>query len=144
MMKWVPGFWPWYGDSHQLIKPGWLSGWYTSAPEPTADASSTPASGPTRSAGWFGWPLDGRIRELRDIAAKEKAEADAFEEESKDKCPICLDTLEEGIKKLDCGHKFHTKCIHKWVNKEASDFGTCDCPYTLRNQKKCPICRAPI
>ena len=51
-------------------------------------------------------------------------------------CIICLDNFEEKDKNrelkekeevsvLECGHKFHTKCISKWFRKE----------------QKCPICR---
>lgn len=42
-------------------------------------------------------------------------------------CSICLDTLETGEKfaQLECAHKFHKNCIHKW----------------LVNSLTCPCCR---
>ncbi len=47
---------------------------------------------------------------------------------SEDVCPICIDKLEENVKKLVCNHCFHEKCINSWV-----DFNN-----------KCPLCRRPI
>jgi hypothetical protein len=48
--------------------------------------------------------------------------------ETKSACPVCLDTLKSKIKKLPCGHKYHTSCIRGWSKKYNS----------------CPVCRAPI
>lgn len=55
-----------------------------------------------------------------------------FEKKSKIKqseCPICYEEyLNEDIKNLECGHKFHKKCIVEW------------CKITLN----CPMCRGEI
>lgn len=43
-------------------------------------------------------------------------------------CVICMDNykLNEGYRTLNCGHKFHKKCIDKWL---------------LNGSVNCPICR---
>ena len=42
------------------------------------------------------------------------------------KCSICLNVLENDIiSKWKCNHKFHSKCIKKW----------------MKTKKTCPICR---
>lgn len=42
-------------------------------------------------------------------------------------CPICLDELNECIM-LDCGHKFHTECMNKWLEEQSPE-------------ATCPLCR---
>ena len=46
-------------------------------------------------------------------------------------CSICLEKIENGSAELSCKHKFHLKCIVKWLGKLALD--SCD--------KTCPMCR---
>ena len=47
-------------------------------------------------------------------------------------CPICLlPFTENNLDILDCGHKFHFRCILKDVIKD-------------RGNKQCPLCRAPV
>lgn len=46
----------------------------------------------------------------------------------KEICCICLDKLNNNIKTLPCGHKFHINCLNEWI---------------LSNPT-CPICRASI
>jgi len=41
-------------------------------------------------------------------------------------CAICLDDINDNMTKLDCGHKFHSKCINLWIEK---------------GHKTCPMCR---
>ena len=45
-------------------------------------------------------------------------------------CVICQDEIKKGdvIKKLNCNHLFHIKCIDIWLSKE----------------KKCPFCKEEI
>lgn len=43
-----------------------------------------------------------------------------------DKCSICHSSLECGTETLDCGHSFHTMCVHMW----------------FRYKSTCPLCRA--
>ena len=47
---------------------------------------------------------------------------------AKDDCGVCLDEYlcREGIRKLDCGHAFHKKCIDKWF---------------ISGSRTCPMCR---
>ncbi|KAF5181885.1 hypothetical protein FRX31_028528 [Thalictrum thalictroides] len=46
---------------------------------------------------------------------------------SKGTCSICLEDMKEGdeVRTLCCDHTFHSKCIWKWVEKQAT----------------CPLCR---
>ena len=51
---------------------------------------------------------------------------------SPNKCPICLYPLTpNNLAVLNCGHKFHFRCILKDVTK-------------ARSNKQCPICRAQV
>ena len=45
-------------------------------------------------------------------------------------CAICLENLDWDTRKqsLACGHRFHTRCIHRW----------------LSDKKTCPCCRAAV
>ena len=41
-------------------------------------------------------------------------------------CPICFDELDEGaVPTLSCGHRFHQRCLQRWLRSSAS----------------CPLCR---
>ena len=49
---------------------------------------------------------------------------------SPEECPICYDLMtKENTQTLNCGHKFHKKCIKKWKRN---------------NTAKCPMCRGSI
>ncbi len=49
---------------------------------------------------------------------------------SPEECPICYEPMtKENTQKLNCGHKFHKKCIKKWKRN---------------NTAKCPMCRGSI
>lgn len=52
------------------------------------------------------------------------------EEDTEEKCTICLSMLEEGedVRRLPCMHLFHQLCVDQW----------------LTTNKKCPICRVDI
>nr|XP_015198567.1 PREDICTED: E3 ubiquitin-protein ligase Arkadia [Lepisosteus oculatus] len=52
------------------------------------------------------------------------------EEDTEEKCTICLSILEEGedVRRLPCMHLFHQLCVDQW----------------LTTNKKCPICRVDI
>ena len=43
-------------------------------------------------------------------------------------CAICHNDLRGGLETLECSHRFHTMCIHRW----------------LRTSSTCPMCRANI
>ncbi|XP_016887943.1 E3 ubiquitin-protein ligase Arkadia isoform X3 [Cynoglossus semilaevis] len=61
----------------------------------------------------------------------EKQEEDeGAEEDTEEKCTICLSILEEGedVRRLPCMHLFHQLCVDQW----------------LLTNKKCPICRVDI
>ncbi|XP_075431924.1 E3 ubiquitin-protein ligase Arkadia isoform X2 [Ascaphus truei] len=55
---------------------------------------------------------------------------EATEEDTEEKCTICLSILEEGedVRRLPCMHLFHQVCVDQW----------------LITNKKCPICRVDI
>ena len=49
---------------------------------------------------------------------------------SPEECPICYDLMsKENTQTLNCGHKFHKRCIKKWKRG---------------NTAKCPMCRGSI
>ena len=49
-----------------------------------------------------------------------------------DACPICLEPFtQNNLAILDCGHKFHFRCILKDITKSKSN-------------KECPLCRARV
>lgn len=51
---------------------------------------------------------------------------------SPNECPICLlPFTENNLAILDCGHKFHFRCILKDITKAGSN-------------KQCPLCREPV
>lgn len=57
-------------------------------------------------------------------------EDEGAEEDTEEKCTICLSILEEGedVRRLPCMHLFHQVCVDQW----------------LITNKKCPICRVDI
>ena len=64
------------------------------------------------------------------MAGAATATTAATEKEEEDPCPICKEELaEEPVYTLDCKgkHKFHCKCIYKWV-------------VTYRGGVRCPCC----
>lgn len=48
-----------------------------------------------------------------------------------DCCPICLEAFSDNdtVKRIKCGHVFHSSCIDPWLS-EISDI--------------CPVCRRPV
>ncbi|XP_018106566.1 E3 ubiquitin-protein ligase arkadia-C isoform X2 [Xenopus laevis] len=65
----------------------------------------------------------------RKLHSKQDGE-EAPEEDTEEKCTICLSILEEGedVRRLPCMHLFHQVCVDQW----------------LITNKKCPICRVDI
>ncbi|XP_005998786.1 E3 ubiquitin-protein ligase Arkadia isoform X2 [Latimeria chalumnae] len=65
----------------------------------------------------------------RKLYGKQEGENGA-EEDTEEKCTICLSILEEGedVRRLPCMHLFHQVCVDQW----------------LITNKKCPICRVDI
>ncbi|KAM6149306.1 E3 ubiquitin-protein ligase Arkadia isoform 1-T1 [Erethizon dorsatum] len=65
----------------------------------------------------------------RKLHCKQDGE-EATEEDTEEKCTICLSILEEGedVRRLPCMHLFHQVCVDQW----------------LITNKKCPICRVDI
>ncbi|XP_068430230.1 E3 ubiquitin-protein ligase Arkadia isoform X2 [Clinocottus analis] len=66
----------------------------------------------------------------RKLHIKEDEDEAADEEDTEEKCTICLSILEEGedVRRLPCMHLFHQLCVDQW----------------LLTNKKCPICRVDI
>ncbi|XP_061203493.1 E3 ubiquitin-protein ligase Arkadia isoform X4 [Neopsephotus bourkii] len=65
----------------------------------------------------------------RKLHCKQDGE-EGTEEDTEEKCTICLSILEEGedVRRLPCMHLFHQVCVDQW----------------LITNKKCPICRVDI
>uniref|UniRef100_A0A3P9M158 RING-type E3 ubiquitin transferase n=1 Tax=Oryzias latipes TaxID=8090 RepID=A0A3P9M158_ORYLA len=67
--------------------------------------------------------------ESRKLHGKQDEDQGA-DEDTEEKCTICLSILEEGedVRRLPCMHLFHQLCVDQW----------------LLTNKKCPICRVDI
>ena len=51
-------------------------------------------------------------------------------------CPICYELLKNKYVKLNCGHKFHHKCLELWSNvNKICPYCRCDIDYTLKRYK---------
>lgn len=51
---------------------------------------------------------------------------------SNDECPICMMNISNKyLKRTICGHKFHCKCLTRWMK-------------TTNNNNTCPICRRSL
>jgi hypothetical protein len=52
-------------------------------------------------------------------------------------CPICYDKIEENVylRKLNCNHEFHKKCIDKWLFTQFRQY---------KEEFTCPICRKNV
>ena len=58
--------------------------------------------------------------------------ADEVDEDEDARCSVCLDEYEGGVsfvKKLNCGHIFHSQCINTWLQQKRH------CPLCLQNVK---------
>ena len=53
-----------------------------------------------------------------------------------DECVICME-CSPNLVTLDCGHKFHSSCLEKWICQD-NDFDS------YEKFKTCPCCRSPI
>ena len=67
-----------------------------------------------------------KIKKLKKILRKKAAPAPA--KPVVETCSICMDDCKDKTCTLECGHKFHTKCIFTWFNKN----------------NNCPLCRAEV
>lgn len=69
-----------------------------------------------------------RKRQVNELSSSEPLSPKKLKES--EECSICLNkmTKEEDIRTLDCGHKFHKKCINE----------------ALKYKRQCPYCRTPI
>ncbi|XP_066510427.1 E3 ubiquitin-protein ligase Arkadia-like isoform X2 [Hoplias malabaricus] len=79
------------------------------------------------------WASIGKDRHLPSNSRKlhgKQDEEEGAEEDTEEKCTICLSILEEGedVRRLPCMHLFHQLCVDQW----------------LLTNKKCPICRVDI
>ncbi|KAG7457303.1 E3 ubiquitin-protein ligase Arkadia isoform X2, partial [Solea senegalensis] len=72
------------------------------------------------------YPHKYKKRKLHD----KQEEDEGADEDTEEKCTICLSILEEGedVRRLPCMHLFHQLCVDQW----------------LLTNKKCPICRVDI
>ncbi|KAG5848949.1 hypothetical protein ANANG_G00104890 [Anguilla anguilla] len=70
-----------------------------------------------------------KYKKQRKLHGKQE-EDEGAEEDTEEKCTICLSILEEGedVRRLPCMHLFHQLCVDQW----------------LLTNKKCPICRVDI
>ncbi|XP_067874009.1 E3 ubiquitin-protein ligase Arkadia isoform X2 [Heterodontus francisci] len=70
------------------------------------------------------------ITDLQRKLQYKQEEEDGIEDDTEEKCTICLSILEEGedVRRLPCMHLFHQVCVDQW----------------LTTNKKCPICRVDI
>lgn len=50
-------------------------------------------------------------------------------------CCICLSSVNpnEFIRELNCNHKYHKKCIDKWLIKMSKQYETISCPICRQN-----------
>uniref|UniRef100_A0A8C1XHY0 RING-type E3 ubiquitin transferase n=1 Tax=Cyprinus carpio TaxID=7962 RepID=A0A8C1XHY0_CYPCA len=79
------------------------------------------------------WASVGKNMHSTSISRKlhgKQEEEECAEEDTEEKCTICLSILEEGedVRRLPCMHLFHQLCVDQW----------------LLTNKKCPICRVDI
>ena len=51
-----------------------------------------------------------------------------METETRNKCPICLENIDNDGEYLPCAHHYHMNCINDWI----------------REKPLCPICKIPI
>ncbi|XP_043533378.1 E3 ubiquitin-protein ligase Arkadia isoform X1 [Chiloscyllium plagiosum] len=70
------------------------------------------------------------ITDLQRKLQYKQEEENGIEDDTEEKCTICLSILEEGedVRRLPCMHLFHQVCVDQW----------------LTTNKKCPICRVDI
>ncbi|XP_048471943.1 E3 ubiquitin-protein ligase Arkadia isoform X1 [Rhincodon typus] len=70
------------------------------------------------------------ITDLQRKLQYKQEEESGIEDDTEEKCTICLSILEEGedVRRLPCMHLFHQVCVDQW----------------LTTNKKCPICRVDI
>ena len=55
-----------------------------------------------------------------------------------DECSICIEKLSKSVRQVSCGHKFHNKCISRWVVSKSVDESR------GLNGMVCPLCMQVI
>lgn len=68
-----------------------------------------------------------KVKKVKKIILRKKA-APAPAKPVVETCSICMDGCKGKTCSLECGHKFHTKCIFTWFKKN----------------NNCPLCRAEV
>lgn len=48
-----------------------------------------------------------------------------------DLCAVCIDEIKDSVRKLPCGHIFHSQCIEQWLTTHHAS-----CPMCKRHLKK--------
>lgn len=71
------------------------------------------------------WPVLWHLKRKFVLDMSPGAE-DVDEDPSEDVCPICRCVLGLGTETMTCNHRFHTMCIHRWMQRSET----------------CPVCRA--
>lgn len=93
---------------------------------------------PARAQQRFPVPLRAAQRPFAAAAQEEqKEQAEPAQEEEADLCSICMETLNvanKPIKKLNCNHAFHQRCVDQWISAQVASG---DAP-------TCPLCRREV
>jgi hypothetical protein len=63
-------------------------------------------------------------------------------DDNSEKCPICLEVLQNEKAVTKCNHFYHPQCIQTWVEKDSDNDGDNDS--NNDKNKKCPLCRAHL
>lgn len=74
------------------------------------------------------WPVLWHLKRKFILDLNSDDSSGESEDPSEDMCSICRCVLGLGTESMTCGHRFHTMCIHRWMQRADT----------------CPVCRASL
>jgi hypothetical protein len=74
------------------------------------------------------WPVFWHLKRKFVLDLSQEGSSDDPDDPDEEVCSICRCSLGLGTETMNCNHRFHTMCIHRWMQRSGT----------------CPMCRASL